>query len=617
MPTSPDDSDATRPVAEAPSDQRLREHPRYQALREHLAAHDLVEPRLLAKLLGYPITDEEIGLVQFLTQTQLISQEELKTAKENKRSQPDISLADAIIQAGALGETGLAMAMAVVSRLPYFAFQPANADAMTLKRLDVRTANAWRAFPARFHGDAILLAAADPRRIDLEEAATFMDHPIRMAVAPARTIRQAIEMWYGDEKLRRDDALIGELDLRTVQSPEKGVPAISGSDATTLINRILLTAARMNASDVHLVPDERFLRVDFRLDGKIHSQAQLPLNLANHIISRIKVLSGLDISEKRLPQDGAIRTRLPDRSMDIRVSVIPAIRGEAVVLRLLDLQVGIVKLEALGFFPADQERLRRAASLPHGLILLTGPTGSGKSTTLRAALHFIQGTENRHILTVEDPVEVKMEGITQVRVHDKIDYTFARALRHFLRHDPDVIMVGEIRDGETARIAVQAALTGHLVLSTLHTNDAPGAVARLLDMGAEPYLVSSAVTLVIGQRLARRLCRVCRRSAQPTSQEQKLLQSMGHSGQPVTGHFLPTGCPQCNHTGYQGRTVLYEMMPIDDELRGMIARRESASVLRAAATTKGYRPLIASGIQKVLDGTISLTEAATYLDLIP
>ncbi|MBF0427948.1 MAG: Flp pilus assembly complex ATPase component TadA, partial [Magnetococcales bacterium] len=395
----------------APSDKRLQEDLRFQALRDHLAEHDLVEPRLLATLLGYPLTDEETGLVQFLTQTTLVTAEELKTAKESKRNQPDLSLADALIQSESLGETALAMAMAAVSRLPFFAFQPATAESGAIRRLDAQTANAWHAFPARFQGDHLLLAAEDPRRIDVKEAATFMDHPIRLAITPASAIRKAIELWYGDEKNRRETSFLGELDLRSVTLPEKGSPIIAGTDATTLINRILLAATRMNASDIHLIPDARCMRVDFRLDGKIHPQAQIPLNLANHIVSRIKVLSGLDISEKRLPQDGAIRTRLADRNMDLRVSVIPAVRGEAVVLRLLDLQVDIVKLEELGFFAEDQERLRRAVSLPHGLILLTGPTGSGKSTTLRAALNFIQSNENRHILTVEDPVEVKMDGI--------------------------------------------------------------------------------------------------------------------------------------------------------------------------------------------------------------
>lgn len=616
MSNSPNDPDTPANETTAPSDLRLQADPRFQPLRDQLAKQDLLEPRILARQLGFPLTGEETGLVQFLTQSHLVSAEELKTAKENKRNQPDLSLADALIQSGALGETALAMALAVVSRLPYFAFQPANADANAARRLDAHTANTWRAFPARFQGETLLLACADPRRIDVEEAATFMDHPVRLAIAPAHTIRKAIETWYGDEKNRRDTSPIGTLDLRNAVPLEKGAPVISGNDATTLINRILLAAARMNASDVHLVPDAHFMRVDFRLDGKIHPQAQIPLNLANHIVSRIKVLSGLDISERRLPQDGAIRTRLPDRNMDLRVSVLPAVRGEAVVLRLLDMQVGIVKLDELGFDPQDQERLRQAIALPHGLILLTGPTGSGKSTTLRAALDFILSTENRHILTVEDPVEVKMEGITQVRVHDKIDYSFARALRHFLRHDPDVIMVGEIRDGETARIAVQSALTGHLVLSTLHTNDAPGAIARLLDMGAEPYLVSSAASLIIAQRLVRLLCLHCRHRLPITLAEQKVLASMGYKGPPMTELWQPKGCPHCNQIGYKGRTVLYEMMPINDELRGMIARKESATSLRAAARAQGFQPLIASGLKKVLEGKISLTEAAAYVDII-
>ncbi|MBF0214829.1 MAG: Flp pilus assembly complex ATPase component TadA [Magnetococcales bacterium] len=599
---------------EANSDQRLTHETRFQGLREHLALHDLVEPRLLARLLGHPPTEEEIGLVQLLTQTRLVTPEELKNAKERKRLRSELSLADALIQSGALGEVALAMATAIIARLPYFSFRPESADRVAIRRLDARTALSWRAFPARFQNGALLLAAADPRRIDPEEVATFMDHPVRVAVAPGSTILQAIELWYGGPKHNPHDLMPEELDLRCATDPGDG--SISGTDATTVINRLLLSAARMKASDIHLVPDSHALRVDFRLDGQIQPQTKIPLNLAGHVVSRIKVLAGLDISERRLPQDGVIRARLPDRELDLRISVLPSVRGEAVVLRLLDMQVGIVKLEDLGFAALEQERLRRALRLPHGLILLTGPTGSGKSTTLRAALDFIQTQGNRHILTVEDPVEVKMDGITQVRVHEKIDFTFARALRHFLRHDPDVIMVGEIRDGETARIAVQAALTGHLVLTTLHTNDAPGAVARLLDMGVEPYLVSSAATLVIAQRLARLLCLACRRGVPATHEEHQILLSMGWQGSLPERSWHPTGCPECNRTGFKGRTVLHEMLPIDEDLRGRIARRESAVALRNAARTQGFQPLIASALDKVRQGLIPLSEATAHLELL-
>ncbi|MBF0340979.1 MAG: type II/IV secretion system protein, partial [Magnetococcales bacterium] len=527
----------------APSDQRLRSDPRFQGLRDHLASHDLVEPRLLARLLGTPLGEEEVGLVQFLTQTRLVTQEELKLAKERKRTESDLSLVESLVVCGTLGGAALAMALAVVSRLPYFPFRPEAAESAATRRLDAATATDWVAFPVRFQAGALLLAVADPKRIDLEEATLFMDHPVRMGVSPTATIFKAIDLWYGAGKAQGDPSQPKELDLRSVAPTDKGETVIAGSDATTLINRLLLAAARMQASDIHLVPDSRAMEVAFRLDGMIQPQGKIPLQLAGHVVSRIKVLAGLDIAERRLPQDGAIRARLPDRELDLRVSILPAVRGEAVVLRLLDMQVGIVKLADLGFAPEDRERLRRAAMLPYGLILLTGPTGSGKSTTLRAALDFIQCSGHRHILTVEDPVEVKMDGVTQVRVHEKIDFTFARALRHFLRHDPDVIMVGEIRDSETARIAVQAALTGHLVLTTLHTNDAPGAVARLVDMGVEPYLVSAAATLVIAQRLARRLCPDCRRPVATTPEEYRLLLSMGLNGPAPKALWQPAGCP--------------------------------------------------------------------------
>ena len=599
----------------AASDVRLRDDPRIAPLRRYLEKNPLTDYRELARLLGFPLTGTEVGLVQFLTQSGLISSKELHAAKEKKRSDPELTLPQALRRTHVLGDTALAMAFAVVHRLPFFTFPPDSADPGAVGYLDATVASRWFAFPARFTEGILILAVADPKSIDIEAASAFLNHKIRLAVTPQDILRDAIEYWYGEGANRETASAMGDLDLRGITMPNDEKELYAGTDVVTIVNRLILQAAAMGASDVHILPDARFVWVHFRLDGKIFEQARLPLSLRNQLVSRIKVLSGMDIAEKRLPQDGNIRTRMPNRIMDIRVSDIPAVQGETLVLRLLDLQVGLVRLEELGFLPEDQKRLRRAVSLPYGMILLTGPTGSGKSTTLRAALDFIQQKEARHILTVEDPVEVTMERVTQVRVNEKIGFTFARALRQFLRHDPDVIMVGEIRDGETARIAVQAALTGHLVLTTLHTNDAPGAITRLLDMGVEPFLVSSAATLVIAQRLVRRLCLHCRQSAPPTDEEASLLRSMGYST-PVEKIFSTKGCPKCNETGFKGRTVIYEMLTMDEELKTLTARRESAQVLRTAARAKGFQSLVHSGLHKVLTGETALSEVVGYLDTL-
>ncbi|MBF0144147.1 MAG: Flp pilus assembly complex ATPase component TadA [Magnetococcales bacterium] len=657
------------------SDRRLRELAGLAPLREYLDRHRRIEPELLKRMLNLTANEEQGSLIQCLVRTGLILPEELQEAKKQKRLRPGEPLWQLLAEADHLGPQALALAIAATSNLPFLRPRPEEADPRAVRSLRRQEATRLVVLPWRFLGNTLEVAAAEPRDGEIEAFFAAKRIPIALMVAEPEAILGAIEYWFGEERDKGASIHFGRLDLSvagasppTGSAPVAGAPSSGsgsppdprhGSSGTALpevpgpeagrvsdpdgdtvtavatvppaggggsspdpddqsavswINRIILEAVEQEASDIHIVPEEGDLCVVFRLDGKLHERRRLPKSLHLPFVSRIKVLAGMDIAERRLPQDGNMRVRLPGRFLDIRISSLPSVRGEALSMRLLDSQVNLVPMDELGFFAEDQRRLRQAISQPHGLILLTGPTGSGKSTTLRAAMEVILQAESRHILTVEDPVEVKMDRVVQVQVNQKIGFTFARALRHFLRHDPDVIMVGEIRDGETAQIAVQAALTGHLVLSTLHTNDAPGVITRLLDMGVDPYLAASALRLVIGQRLVRALCPHCRQSGPPEGQESALFRAVPQLSHP-DNLFRAGGCPHCNRTGYKGRTVIYEVLVVDDRLRGMIQAGKNATLVKEAALAQGFQPLVANGLRKVAEGWTSMEELWPFVDL--
>jgi general secretion pathway protein E len=370
-----------------------------------------------------------------------------------------------------------------------------------------------------------------------------------------------------------------------------------------MINALLAQAVRDNASDIHIEPFETRSVVRFRLDGTLKDIAEPHRALHAALVSRIKVMADLDISEKRLPQDGRIALRLAGRPVDVRVSTLPTGHGERVVMRLLDKEAGRLDLKKLGMSANALDAMLRLTTQPHGIVLVTGPTGSGKTTTLYAALSCIDSTVT-NIMTVEDPVEYDLDGISQTQVNPRIEMDFARALRAILRQDPDVIMIGEIRDLETAQIAVQSSLTGHLVLATLHTNDTVSAVTRLTDMGVEPFLLSSSIVGVLAQRLVRRLCTDCREAYAPDEAELTLL---APHGRPAV-LYRPVGCPSCNQSGYRGRTGIYELLEVDDTLRSMIHSRESEQQLRDYAMKKGMHNLRDDGLRWVVSGDTSLEE---------
>jgi general secretion pathway protein E len=404
-----------------------------------------------------------------------------------------------------------------------------------------------------------------------------------------------------------DDASEGDLARLLQDLPPAEDLLDSGTQAPVIrmINALLLQALRERASDLHFEPYESRSVVRFRIDGVLTDVIEPPRALHAALVSRLKIMASLDIAEKRLPQDGRIALKLGDKQVDVRVSTLPTGAGERVVLRLLDKDSARLDLTALGMAPDTLDRIDRLIREPHGIVLVTGPTGSGKTTTLYAALSRLP-RDTTNMMTVEDPIEYALDGVAQTQVSPRIELTFARALRAILRQDPDVIMIGEIRDLETAQIAVQASLTGHLVLATLHTNDAASAVTRLADMGVEPYLLASSLLGVLAQRLVRTLCPVCRTAAPPTAGEAKLNADLNLSAsQPV---WTAAGCAQCNDTGYRGRTGVYELLLVDESLRRLIHDGAGELALRAAATRAGMRTLRADGARWVTAGATSLAE---------
>ena len=398
----------------------------------------------------------------------------------------------------------------------------------------------------------------------------------------------------------------------TEESTENLEDILEGSDAPViqLLNSTFLKAVRANASDIHFEPFSDYVEVRFRMDGVLHEITQIPKSGYPSVVSRIKVMAKLNVAEKRLPQDGRIRIKIGNKEMDMRVSTLPTVFGERVVIRLLDKSTKILSLSELGYSDEDLEKIKNLISKPYGLVLVTGPTGSGKSTTLYASLLQLK-SPRKNIITIEDPVEYQIDGISQIQVNPKINLTFANGLRSILRQDPDIVMVGEIRDLETAEIAIHASMTGHLVLSTLHTNDAPSAVTRLVDMGVEPFLVASSLEGVIAQRLVRRICTNCKVEYEITDVEKAQIAKMTHL-EPVSLEgeklFKGVGCEECMNTGYKGRIAICEVMEVNEELRSVISKNPESNIIKQNALENGMKTLVKDGIQKALKGITTLEE---------
>src|SRR6266436_4062098 len=538
-----------------------------------------------------------------------VSEQDLERARQRKK--PGQDLADVLVDMGALEPQRLARAIAQEYWLPFQAHVDEHAiDSALLGRVPINYAKKNGVLPLSGDGHSVTVAIADPSNYEpLDDLRMLFGMPVHPVVVPLEILNDAINRSYDQATTTTAQDLMIDLEeerLDVVASELASEPLdlLESDDAAPiikLVNGLLSQAVKDRASDIHVEPFERELLVRFRVDGMLYDVISPPKRFQPAITSRVKVMSGLNIAEKRLPQDGRIRLRVAGRDIDIRVSTIPTAFGERIVLRLLDRAQALVdlNLDRLGFSGDNLKKVDRLIRQSHGIILATGPTGSGKTTTLYACLSRINSPE-KNIITIEDPIEYQLRGIGQMQVNPKIDLTFASGLRSILRQDPDVIMVGEIRDSETAEIAIQAALTGHLVFSTLHTNDSASAVTRLVEMGTEPFLVSSSVIAVMAQRLVRRVCDACRRTVHP---DQATLAEIGLLPSAIANRTIyagGAGCDACKQTGYRGRTGIHELLVIDDDVRTLIMKSADAAAIRRAATLGGMLTLRQDGATKVL-----------------
>ncbi len=518
-------------------------------------------------------------------------------------------LGELLVALGHCKSGAIAAALADQYDLPLVNLRELELEPEVMRAVPADLAFRHQVLPIERRVNSLMVVIADPLNLVAVDDLRFVTGlRIEMALADAEEIRRLLEEHYlqhvmssagGDEEsvevLADDDEELGD-----VQSMAREALVVR------LVNLLLRQAVAERASDIHLEPFERDLKVRFRVDGVLRDMPAPPKRMQAAVTSRIKIMSQLDIAERRRPQDGRIKVRVTGREIDLRISTVPTLFGESVVMRLLDKETGLRGLTELGFPDDTRERFEHLIKTPYGIILATGPTGSGKTTTLYAALQQVNSPE-RKVITIEDPVEYQLDGVNQIHVRPKIGLSFAEGLRHILRQDPDVIMVGEIRDGETADIAIHAALTGHLVFSTLHTNDSSSAVARLVDMGAEPFLVSSSVEGVLAQRLVRRLCRHCRRPYEPNEAE---LLELGATREQLGGRplYRAAGCEECRHTGYAGRVGLYELLIMDDKIQELVMNHAPSLAIRERAQQNGMRTLREEGVRRVLEGMTSVDE---------
>jgi len=554
--------------------------------------------------------DKSLGAI--LLETTSLTEEQLEQALKFQKEK-GIRLGDALVQLKFLRTEDILKGLSIQLGFPYE--NKINVDLIPpdlVTRLPINYAKKNEVVPLRKEDGFIVVAMADPGNYSvIDDLRLMFNAPIKPVIASSYEIMNAINMAYnktttsGEEAMSELDESMSEIDT-DFNEPVDLLDASDEAPIIRLVNALLFRAVKQKASDIHIEPFEKELVVRFRIDGILYDIMHPPKRAQNAIISRIKIMANLNIAEKRLPQDGRIRLKIAGRDIDIRVSTVPTAFGESVVMRLLDRSSVLLELEQLGLWGRNLELMDKLIHSRHGIILVTGPTGSGKSTTLYAALAKLNSKELK-ILTIEDPIEYQLPGINQVQVNPKIDLTFATGLRAFLRHDPDVIMVGEIRDKETAEIAIQASLTGHLVLSTLHTNDAPSSVTRLIDMGIEPFLVSSSVIGIIAQRLVRTVCKECAKKYTPTEKE---LEQIGLSLSDIGSRQIlkATGCPACLETGYAGRTGIHEFMIMDDDIRVEIMKGSDASVLKRVAVRNGMLTLRQDAARKVLEGITTIEE---------
>ncbi|MBW1808182.1 MAG: type II secretion system ATPase GspE [Deltaproteobacteria bacterium] len=489
-----------------------------------------------------------------------------------------------------------------------------NVDAELVRRVPINFAKQQQVLPLSETDDEVVVAVADPlNTFVLDDVRILLGRTIRPVLAEGQAILDGINRLYdrasGEAEALVDDLEETDLDslAQELEEPEDLLDSSDEAPIIRLVNSLLFQAVKERCSDIHIEPMERDISVRFRRDGILYEILRTPKRFQASITSRVKIMGGLNIAEKRLPQDGRIRIKIAGRDIDIRLSTIPTVQGERVVMRLLDKSAVLLDLNELGMNEGSLRSMNQLIHMSHGIVLVTGPTGSGKTTTLYAALTKIN-TPEINILTVEDPVEYQLPGIAQIHVNEKIDLTFSNVLRSFLRQDPDVIMVGEIRDLPTAEIAIQASLTGHLVFSTVHTNDASGAVTRLVDMGVEPFLAASSLVAILAQRLVRTVCPHCHEKMHPSADEWGKLGLRGNGANIPESVNKAVGCPKCFKTGYLGRLGIYELLIVDDEIRGLVLKNVDAGTIKRAAMKKGMLTLREDGADKIARGLTTIEE---------
>lgn len=530
-----------------------------------------------------------------------------------------IKLGDALVQLKLLRSEDILKALSIQMGFPYenrIAIEDIPSD--LIHTLPINFAKKNEVIPLRKDGDAVVVAIADPTNFNaIDDLRLIYGTRIKQVIASGYEIVNSINAVY-NKTTDSGDAAMNELDESMAEiasdfdEPVDLLDADDEAPIIRLVNSLLFRAVKQKASDIHIEPFEKEIVVRFRIDGSLYDVMSPPKRAQNSIISRVKIMAGLNIAEKRLPQDGRIRIKIAGKDIDIRVSTVPTSFGESIVMRLLDKSTVMHDLDTLGIHGRTLELINQLIHRTNGIFLVTGPTGSGKTTTLYACLSKINSKDVK-ILTVEDPVEYQLQGINQMQVNAKIDLTFASGLRAFLRQDPDVIMVGEIRDKETAEIAIQAALTGHLVISTIHTNSAPATITRLVDMGIEPFLVSSAVAGILAQRLVRTVCHDCAKKYTPTKEE---LAEIDLTPEDLKGRqlFRPVGCPNCLETGYSGRQGIHELMMIDDVVRAEIIKGSDASIIKKVAIAQGMTTLRYDAALKVIQGITTIEEVLSSTD---
>lgn len=559
------------------------------------------------------MANERIG--EQLVKNALITPDQLLEAQKAQKVS-GTRLGSQLVKLGHISEEQLVDFLGKQYRLPSVILKSMSPDPEIVKLIPINVVQKYHAIPFDRNGSTLKVAMTDPTNIFAVDDLKFLTgYSIDVYVTSEDSLKWAIDHFY-DQSASLDDALNSMEDLAgNVEVAMEGDDLAVGdlekeadqAPVIKLVNLTLVDAIKKGASDIHVEPYEKYMRIRYRLDGMLIEAMKPPIRLKNALVSRLKIMARLDIAERRLPQDGRIKLRVQGgKEVEFRVSVLPTLFGEKVVLRILDKSTLQLDMTKLGFEEEALSRFKEAIYKPWGMVLVTGPTGSGKTTTLYSALSELNKID-RNISTAEDPVEFNLPGVNQVQMHEEIGLTFATSLRSFLRQDPDIILVGEIRDFETAEIGIKAALTGHLVLSTLHTNDAPSTINRLLNMGIEPFLVASSVNLIVAQRLARKVCPQCKTRddiAMETLHQMGMDPDITQKVECYTGR----GCPMCGNTGFKGRIALYEVMPITEAVRELILMGASASEVKNQAISEGMKTLRQSGLTKILDGTTSVAE---------